>query len=776
MSTNRPSLHTLLNSPNQKEVSVSKHRVWKNIVSSLSHNHMSQTTQSQSSSIKKFPTLAVAGSLVCIFAVGSFGFYQWNQNSTNNKPSAISILDVSKLPTLAEKATARLAYLTGTDTESVKKILTEEKEQSKSNENQITSMSSSSAKLSETSKKVLFSDDLINKAKDPNADKTVYYRETESFYAAGMFPGTVFLGGSASYIPSPTNSEQTTVVEKTYFSANYVKTSVEKDGKIINAYINTPEYSLVYQGGDYAVKSIYTEPQYFTGFGEGGNPEIAFLKQVIDGDAGYKKIGSEIINGQSYEIYEQKNDNTLLTGISISEPTAASMIPDAEGNLVNPSVAEYSYKIWLNSNTFESYKNESYVDGKVISSQVVKKSETIQNPNLKEIFNLSGIEIKSVTMPSYSSINSSDLVTLRKKTNLWILSATNPTDQTKYSWYGEDLVSSGVYDYSKLMSSDSGFYPKDYFQNEQGQISDSVSPLISYSNKDIKVSVLEKEFTPIVYGNETPPAPENARITIDGQAIPAKAYKEYGNITYSFNTNNQWYTVSESAYASAENPPIKNLFLKSISDSETQEITKSLQEINKPSASGWSPESWVNTVPEGLLAGDLQSKKMTLTNITKQPKQDLCGNTIFAYDLNKCIMSQMGGYSYSYMESYGLIAEGAEMTNTTRNLEIFVLDGNKSQLDWNAYTIINTNGYSVIKPNISENKILITFGADNQEQWFVFEKNGKTILTRETAFSPKFSFEQEELSQLVQSMSANKDIDVLQQQLDTGIISPRLPM
>lgn len=805
----------------------SKEKVWSNLSSSiLKQSSMTpQTPPTKSQSWKNFlsrPQYLLAGStlvLVIVVAMVALRFNFLNQPQTSVE-AAVSI------PELRSRADKKLSTLTnGVSLTTLKSTVETVKAPQPSN---VSTNSSSSTKPSESQNNSTTTFVNSEKAKEivekeQIKDDVVFYTETEMQY----------LGDSSAISSTYTGLDITKpTVQKLWMSANYYKSVTYNDGKIVDFFLSTPEFSLTYLGGKYAVKEVYSDNNYFGGFGFGAtseysprNMEIEFLKYLLDENNQFNDLGMKTVDGKNLRVIEVKYDfsmyPTTLSGHQTLNESSASTTQETivkgdssdtsystEDSIdvqtkdipsdpsIMPPVENYSTRYYIDQSSLSLYLTEELVDDKVTMTSKQLASQTYQNQDIQNFFHsneLGNIEIRDVVI-NYPSPEAFTLASFIKDFDLFYFESINTdyisaTNQAIYAKY------SGSNHYS-----DPDFNPYIATLEESTTIYYQTS-LANYYQEFVSTEILDQkpDYSTYLYDYSKKQNERQIKVSLDGKTIPATYFEivynypeakyedQYTDVVYpassetnifiEFQFGNYWYKIT--AWQDSTNSNIDPLKLDIVK--LTKMTPEKAKEIDDKAASliienpdSYSIDPTPTTVPETLfdgkftdiskdlrwLPGDLSAEyKLQVTSLeySKGTTKGDCSNQMpFIYP-HACIVSGYGGIKINYSDN----TQSASLDNNSFEYGVVNIEMAKLDFVYFEESYRDTFASSASFKDLSDGvKVLTQEGGS----MIIFAPKGEQTLFLVTATGGKI--DQTSAIKILQGVQLDKDIDILQKQLD----------
>ncbi len=327
-----------------------------------------------------------------------------------------------------------------------------------------------------------------------------------------------------------TSIDYTQPVEiETWLSANYYKSISRQNGEIKDFYLSTPDFYLMYLGGDYAIQENYDQRRYLGGIYEDEfvNPEIEFLRYLLSDDSKLKTLGTKTIDGVVVDVFEYSFEYQDTDGQTISHVTKyfvdqENFVLQMVENLVNDQVI---YR--------EKSLDSQELNGTAIVEEVYKTEE------------ISEVEVKETSWQVYQ-YNPDDflLQSFIKKYDIY---------------YSEQIPSSYLYASDHSLWQNQEFYDLFYSQAFNPALTDQeinsyqTWPLASYHQEYTSFEIRPTQYFP----NEPYEVIEDERIVevelgnrqLDGRAFRSVYSFEdgfsYGSEMVEFEVDGLWYLVSQ---------------------------------------------------------------------------------------------------------------------------------------------------------------------------------------------------------------------------------------
>lgn len=314
-----------------------------------------------------------------------------------------------------------------------------------------------------------------------------------------------FSGGS-TYSKHPLIDYNKPVTVKQWQSNLYSsKNLLEQDYKIINLLSTNSKFTLTYAGGDYAVKQNYGE--------QGGampliaieetekdsidfNPEISFIKYILEDGSNIKKVNETSIDGQKVYVYEEEQFPVRAGTISINnEDVMRSEVINEE---VDPA-ERIMMRYYLDIDEFKLVKTELLKNGKVVEESRVIRSEVYDIKDNSSIFSydeLNSIEVKEVNFnisapEPYKPVQAIDII--KKHDVYFIDNASNSVILEGFYDHEQDKKLRQVEDKLTKLINNKRFEPTYSERDSMSSVElmdDTSFPILSYSSYDDSASLI----------------------------------------------------------------------------------------------------------------------------------------------------------------------------------------------------------------------------------------------------------------------------------------------
>jgi len=230
----------------------------------------------------------------------------------------------------------------------------------------------------------------IKNKEDPN-NLTVFFTEFEEKY---FLPQTV---------PFANFDISKTIIVKRWISGSYYKNVSYYDNKIKDLDLGTPEYFVLYLGGKYAIKEIYTQPYYLSGItlSSPRDAEIEFLKNLLnpsDPNTIIVDHGLQTIDGKKLRVIEVRSD-PFPSFENEYNSSSKEEITEISGQSQNTFeyITNTSTKFYFDQNDLSLHLVESYINNQLEYQQKIIKNQVLEKQQANKIFHyqeLSNLPIK----------------------------------------------------------------------------------------------------------------------------------------------------------------------------------------------------------------------------------------------------------------------------------------------------------------------------------------------------------------------------------------------
>ena len=177
----------------------------------------------------------------------------------------------------------------------------------------------------------------------------------------------------------------------------YNKGTSTQGKEIISMTIYTPTFSLMYAGGNYAVKELFTEDRYYPVAQSSTyeNPEISFIKSLLAVQNGIKKTGETEIDGQKLIIYEQ-NIPFFERSASTSSPLN-DIAPVGKSSEETSPEKKVTMKYFIDPSNFSLVQTEAFRGNEKVQTTKIIKSEEYENSEKYMTYDeLGSTEVKEI--------------------------------------------------------------------------------------------------------------------------------------------------------------------------------------------------------------------------------------------------------------------------------------------------------------------------------------------------------------------------------------------
>lgn len=619
----RPSL-------DRSKISQAQGQVWSRLNSSIQNSSMSKPSQSASTNSWQVALTNsrfwLIGSAIILVVVMSSLAARLVLSPNGNQPNSNEPIPIAQLK---ERADSRLAKLTG-GVELTTLQATVQEVQRPENVPESAASNSSDQSISRTfintdeAKRIIESEEI--------KDDVVFYTETE-YTSFSPEEGSFGFASGFDYTKP--------ILQKSWISANYSKNISLQDDKILDFYLSTPEYSITYLGGKYAIKEIYAESYYFSGLSldsenSARNYEMEFLKFLLDPNNDFEDLGMQEVDGKFYRVIEMNNEAMLLgeevadPAFDMAEPTPSNSTDteaDSNSDEVVSSDAqpeEYSEpatmptepwgvdsktRYYIDQDKLTLYQTEYFEEGELLSRAKNLQSETYENEALDKFFNQSEISSVPIEEIRIAYPRPEDLTVSKfiQKYDLFYLPVLS---QEYLSVYDNELWNTS--DQYKLYES------KDFNPNFSSDMLISEpnswpSPIASYYQDFLITDIYAEK--PIEYINSfgDPISTKSISINLGGNTVSADSYEfsntgvtelvddpeigttEAGSIQFMvFPHQDRWYVLSSAIFGDYEDQSSVNLtILEKLTPEEAEVIdsqTKQREEAEGESSMGFEGE------------------------------------------------------------------------------------------------------------------------------------------------------------------------------------------
>jgi len=397
-------------------------------------------------------------------------------------------------------------------------------------------------------------------------DNVVFYTETETKY---------FKKG---YHSNPNLDKSRPLITKSWMSANYLKTVTYIDGKIDYFRLDTPEYSINYMGGKYAVKEIHINPKYFSGLGFGvgvgdgsewspKNTELEFLKFLLDSkNNNLVDHGMQLVDGKNLRVIEViEMYQNVLDSQETTQDASSTDVTVSKDFSIMPITDKYSTKYYVDQEEMVVYLSEFYVNGELEYSFKNLVSKTYRDKPIQDFFHfneIGNIEIKEVKIyyPTDEEMTVANFIT---KYDFYY----SPEIGFEYAWASDHILwNRNNHDYYN----DPDFNPwiefykdKDEYASEQHPV-----PVASYSQESLYVNIYNEQpnYQIWLYGDSEVVTQKSVKVNLSGTQVtgkyteiryPEQSYADENGqllptpastiILIEFKVGNYWYVMNNHA-------------------------------------------------------------------------------------------------------------------------------------------------------------------------------------------------------------------------------------
>jgi hypothetical protein len=413
----------------------------------------------------------------------------------------------------------------------------------------------------------------IKNKEDPN-NLTVFFTEFEEKY---FLPQTV---------PFANFDISKTIIVKRWISGSYYKNVSYYDNKIKDLDLGTPEYFVLYLGGKYAIKEIYTQPYYLSGItlSSPRDAEIEFLKNLLnpsDPNTIIVDHGLQTIDGKKLRVIEVRSD-PFPSFENEYNSSSKEEITEISGQSQNTFeyITNTSTKFYFDQNDLSLHLVESYINNQLEYQQKIIKNQVLEKQQANKIFHyqeLSNLPIKEykIHLNSPNDYSIADFVQkydlyfipeLQVENISYYLHSTEDDEYLGYSYYDhyydpdfnpyinqEDLNPVG--DLPSLPKN----YLASYYQNSLAfSIYEQDKPKyeeISPYGKNARVEVKKENSVQIFLNKDKPITGKRVELKIELPNIPAEDQKpETVNfLVIEFKIGKYWYILSYNLNFDLEN-------------------------------------------------------------------------------------------------------------------------------------------------------------------------------------------------------------------------------
>lgn len=682
-------LENLLNSASlpdlqQEEITNASKRVWNSLVSQgvksssnqsktkMEENNLSPYGSASKQSFWGKYGLMTAGAFVMAIAIAGATVLVINANSSNKDDSSgqkTADTDNSNKTTklsneeLKTRAAARFEELTGVTYDEVQAANTKELALTEARAD--TPLGARSAAISSRDYSATISSRVALTPGDVQPSE-IYYSRSEITYLVDI-SGNIY---TPIYVDKSLFDQSRPLIQEIWMSNPYNMMKISQDGKVLQIYMYTPDYSLDYRGGSYAIKTEFAVPQplYVDSYKYFENPDLAFVEYILEGENEFiKNTGTTTINGKEYTIFEENYPSYKV------EPVLYDDVEARGYPIPTPMLTNNRYYVDLE--TFSIYQTEHLLDN-VVQSKVVKLES--QSYPSSEWAVLAGsvyptnIEVKSLTQDFNYSYDKNIQELIKTRTIYFIPDYKNVEyayDNEKAEEYNKmymELYQSPEFDPA---------YVSEIVMPYGADIPGYIAPVASYSQGNLYYEVYNSEFDLAEAYQLGKVGEEVKSLIVDGANISAKKislqyvpeYREAGvyptpQIYLTFvGPDGMFYVVQEYAYLDSS---IQSIFdaaeirfdkltpeqaiqmdAENKEKSESYPIMKNVQ-LNELDASG------------RYFAGDLTTYNLSaiyLTVSSRESNNQVCLKYYtgeYYYTTLECLIEAFGGFKMSYFTDY----------------------------------------------------------------------------------------------------------------------------
>lgn len=498
-----------------------------------------------------------------------------------------------------------------------------------------------------------------------------------------------------------------------------------QNNKTINFSSYTNSSNTIYLGGKYAVKSIYNDA--VSGFGCVGsgifsNPDLEFVRAILNDNGVFKQVGTETINGVKTVIYEQNYSDI------------APMISSVVDNKAQDSIASNSkIRYFVDTSKLQVVRTQYFDKDNLIYTQNLissqKLSSTEGQKQIQSTNELNGTQIKEVKIDLTKQYNPETRISEAMK-SFAILYLDKPNETVNYIYSTPDEP---VDEYSKLTQTND--FDPSWEDNKKLIESNYVPSIGSYTGNSYSMIVYKSKPTQNSTGTTRTPKD----ILIDGKKVSAEIVKyDYSAIekgggsnapaadtliapaptnmgSVEFQYQNKWYALGFYGIKSGStlDPSTEQVSLISMSKEKAQEIDTRNEFIkNSQPKVSYKNELKDISSESRYLPGDLNDKykieasyaiidnspntKSTCTDLKKEER-------VFTEDL--CLIDNFNGYEIIFNSSTKVetplnpdLNGSEEMSNPGSSSPGFVGGIGANSLK---YMVFKTS-YAEIKPFLSQ--------------------------------------------------------------------------
>jgi hypothetical protein len=529
-------------------------------------------------------------------------------------------------------------------------------------------------KINQGNKKSLTEiEDILAQADVPNL---IWYRKSKITGAFSQGPGAIPKGKSPFII------EQT----NTPLINRYIQSS---EGKVDRYQYITPTNSVRYDGGEFAINSIYAEP--LSGNTKQNNDILQSDRDFYNGILNQTLLKTQNVekNGVIHDLYEDKKEKLLKNP--------------------NDSLA----KFYVNPVTFEVMIYENYRDGKFVYSNELLIDQNIKVEDITKEIQLP-VNTKEIQLPP--AIKTAEDFAKQSISRLGDRQILKPAE---FKDFKLQINIREQDEYNKLLDSNEyrGLPP---LTGKQIQSTGASVDIFDSTNSNYVIYDSRQEM--IDNGYTYNPSITPTSILIDNQKVKAEYYDapyEIGLVTVA-NYQNNWYVFTI-------NSQLKNTYetvtTKTVYDSFFDEYNIKSRVVQ-----------YTNT-----LAAKIPTEKALVSNLIYQPKKALLQtiqtasientDTCYTYsfsisELHECIVVEYKGLTYSY-DSNSELGVGASTTVFDIPLQEF---SQKVCLQRKCTVSISDKSKEIYQIQFTEKATDTNLSVDTNLVIYVSQKFGKTIM------------------------------------------------
>lgn len=344
-------------------------------------------------------------------------------------------------------------------------------------------------------------------------DEKIYYTRQEfTYYGNAELLNTFY---------SPISSTQSGDIAKlykvdsskpftfeTWYSPRYATSRFGQGSTVISYYAHSPTNTVMYLGGKYAIKTNFTESFDLNAFvaGDGENPEINFLRSLLDNKDFYEQLGREKVDGKDVLVFQTRN--MFRNEGATFDPKTSTSDRKLIGN------TNHKTKYFVDAVTFSLYITENYSNDKLIHKikNLETRSMTVADYQDDKTKDLSGIQIKELDMNSTAMNMEGKFVdAIKKQTIYYIANSASTPQNLQYPGGSEEREK------YELLLNTTDFNPG--YVPQPKQIS---TQFASYSQQGYFFSVVTQDPAQASENQLFEVKTSDKKITIDGRVVTAK--------------------------------------------------------------------------------------------------------------------------------------------------------------------------------------------------------------------------------------------------------------